>query len=62
MEVYIYILYVYIELSPCPVTVTTRVIVFLIGDPYKPSFATVTWRGGIKVTVLLVAAAAGWWI
>ena len=28
-------------LSPCPVTVTT----FLVGDSYKPSFATVTGRG-----------------
>ena len=25
-------------LSPCPVTVTTRIITFLVGDPYKPSF------------------------
>ncbi len=28
-----------------PVTVTTRIIVFLVGDPYKPSFTTVTGRG-----------------
>ena len=27
---------------PCPVTVATRIIIFLVGDPYKPSFATVT--------------------
>ena len=40
---YIYILYV--GLSPLPVTVTTRIITFLVGDPYKPSFATVTGRG-----------------
>ena len=32
-------------LSPLPVTVTTRIITFLVGDPYKPSFATVTGRG-----------------
>ena len=32
-------------LSPLPVTVTTRVITFLVGDPYKPSFATVTGSG-----------------
>ena len=31
---------------PCPVTVTTRTIIFLVGDPYKPSFATVTGQGG----------------
>ncbi len=33
-------------LSPLPVTVTTRIITFLIGYPYKPSFATITGRGG----------------
>ncbi len=36
---------VYIGLSPLPVKVTTRIITFLVGDPYKPSFATVTGRG-----------------
>ena len=35
----------YIGLYPLPVTVTTRIITFLVGDPYKPSFATVTGRG-----------------
>ena len=35
----------YFGLSPLPVTVTTRIIAFLVGDPYKPSFATVTGRG-----------------
>ena len=29
-----------------PVTVTTRIITFLVGNPYKPSFATVTGLGG----------------
>ena len=33
---------IYLGLSPCPVTVTTRIVE---GDPYKPSFATVTGRG-----------------
>ena len=32
-------------MSPLPVTVTTRIITFLVGDPYKPSFATVTGKG-----------------
>ena len=32
-------------LSPLPVTVNTRIVIFLVGDPYKPSFATVTGRG-----------------
>ena len=36
---------IYIGLSPLPVTVTTRIITFLVGDPYKPSFATVTGTG-----------------
>ena len=31
--------------GPLPVTVTTRIITFLIGNPYKPSFAPVTGRG-----------------
>ncbi len=31
--------------GPLPVTVTTRIIAFLIGNPYKPAFATVTGRG-----------------
>ena len=34
-----------IGLSPLPVTVTTRIITYLVGDPYKPSFATVTGKG-----------------
>ena len=35
----------YLGLSPLPVTVTTRIITFLIGNPYKPSFVTVTGWG-----------------
>ena len=41
----------HLGLSPLPVTavtVTTRIVnivMFLVGDPYKPSFATVTGRG-----------------
>ena len=31
--------------GPFPVTVTTWIITFFIGDPYKPSFTTVTGRG-----------------
>ncbi len=30
--------YIYIRLSPLPVRVTTRIITFLVGNPYKPSF------------------------
>ena len=35
----------YLRSTPHPVTVTTRIIAFLVGNPYKPSFATVTVRG-----------------
>ena len=31
--------------TPHPLTVTTRIITFLVGNPYKPSFATVTGWG-----------------
>ena len=31
--------------TPLPVTVTTRIVTFLIGNPYKPSFVTVTVSG-----------------
>ena len=31
--------------TPHPVTVTTRIIPFLEGNPYKPSFVTVTGWG-----------------
>ena len=35
----------YFRSTPHPVTVTTRIITFLVGNPYKPSFATVTGWG-----------------
>ena len=38
-------MYVQVRSTPLPVTVTTRIITFLVGDPYNPSFATVTGRG-----------------
>ena len=45
-------------LSPCPVTVTTRTIIFLVGDPYKPSFATgilgILGGGTIQLTTLKI--------
>ena len=31
-------LFIYLGLSPLPVRVTTRIITFLVGNPYKPSF------------------------
>ena len=36
---------IYFGCGPLPVTVTTRIIAYLVGDSYKPSFATVTGRG-----------------
>ena len=36
---------IYVGSTPHPVTVTTRIIAFLIGNPYKPSFVTVTGWG-----------------
>ena len=36
---------VYLGYGPFPVTVTTRTIPFLVGNPYKPLFATVTGKG-----------------
>ena len=48
--------YIYIGLSPLPVTVTTRNITFLVGDPYKPSFATVTGRGDNPIYIYIMFA------
>ena len=45
----------YLGLSPLPITVTTRIAMFLVGDPYKHSFATVTGRGGNPNHII-------WWI
>ena len=36
---------IYLECGPHPATVTTRIIPFLVGNPYKPSFVTATGRG-----------------
>ena len=38
-------IYIRFGCGPLRVTVTTRGIMFLVGDPYKPSFATVTRKG-----------------
>ena len=39
------LLWGFVRSTPHPVTVTTRIITFLVGNPYKPSFATVTGWG-----------------
>ena len=44
-------------LSPCPVRVTTKIIILLVGDPYKiykPFFATVTGGGTTQSTTIIV--------
>ena len=33
-----FFVFIYFGLSPLPVRVTTRIITFLVGNPYKPSF------------------------
>ncbi len=35
----------YVGLSPFPVIVTTRILTFLVGNPYKPSFPLLLGRG-----------------
>ena len=42
----------YLRSTPHPVTVTTRIITFLVGNPYKPSFATVTGWGVVPRNTL----------
>ena len=57
--------YILFRSTPLPVTVTTRIITFLVGDPYKPSFATVTGRGVdptyYSVWILKMTQQAGFW-
>ena len=38
-------MFTYIGCGPLTLTVTTKVTTFLVGNPYKPSFTTVTVRG-----------------
>ena len=49
---------VYFRYTPHPITVTTRIITFLVGNPYKPSFATVTgW--GVDPTYIVYSLGSG---
>ena len=43
---------VYIGTTPHPPTVTTRIIPFLVGNQYKPSFVTRDWVGGYTIIQL----------
>ena len=45
---------IFIRSTPHPVTVTTRIITFLVGNPYKPSFATVTGPGVDPIYMTLI--------
>jgi len=36
---------IFLGYGPFPLTVTTRILPFLVGNPYKPLFATVTGKG-----------------
>ncbi len=40
----------------------TWIIIFLVGDPYKPSFATVTGRGGLPKGYTRMMNSLGFWI
>ena len=53
-SVYIIYIYIYIRSTPHPVTVTTRIITFLVGNPYKPSFATVTGWGVVPIYIYII--------
>ncbi len=39
----------WLGLSPFPVIVTTRIITFLVGNPYKPSFPLLLGRGTTQI-------------
>ena len=42
----------YLGTTPHPVTATTRITPFLVGNPYKPSFVTVTgWGVDLRNTI-----------
>ena len=42
----------YVGTTPQPLTVTTRILPFLVGNPYKPSFVTVTgWGVNLKYMI-----------
>ena len=50
-------IWLFIGCGPLTVTVTTRIIPFLVGNPYKPSFPTVTVRGPHPNYSLILASA-----
>ena len=44
---------IYLGLSPLPVRVTTRIITFLVGNPYKPSFPLLLGRGDNPIYIYI---------
>ena len=46
---------IYIGLFPFPVIVTTRIISCLVGDSYKPSFATITGKGDNPIYIYIIS-------
>ena len=52
----------YFGCGPLTVTVTTKIITFLIGNPYKPSFTTVTVRGPHPNYIIIFIIGQWLWI
>ena len=44
----------YLGLSPLPVRVTTRIVTFLVGNPYKPSFPLLLGGGTTQIIPILL--------
>ncbi len=53
LSIYTYI-YIDIGLSPFSVIVTTRIVSCLVGNPYKPSFATITGKGDNPIYIYIL--------
>ena len=53
MILIIYICVYSLGVAPFPVTVSTRIITFSVGDPYKPS-CTVTGRGPHPIYIIYI--------
>ncbi len=49
----------YVGLSPLPVRVTTRIITFLVGNPYKPSFPLLL-GGGTTQLICFIGKIPAW--
>ena len=57
-----YITFSYLRLSPCPVTVTTRIIAFLVGDPeLNLHLPLESWEGGQPNSYHGISSSKRWW-